>query len=812
MKKRVLSVLGTLLVTVILLLGATTAQAASSIGSREVASRAACNHTYGSVTTKPPGCTTSGTYVVKCTKCGAGSPSGGGGTIKPLGHNWNVSAPTCTTAKKCKRCGLVEKAALGHNYVTNTIKYPTCGTGGKYESRCSRCQLSNPSNGGGDIPATGKHTWNQSAPTCTTPKKCTVCGTVSQSALGHNYVTSTIKYPTCGTGGKYENKCSRCGLSNPSNGGGDIPATGKHTWNRDSATCTQDKTCTVCGTVGQKALGHNYTWVTVKNATCTVDGKREYRCSRCSNLSKTQKITAPGHTWNISKATCTQDKKCAVCGTVGEAALGHAYSWVVTKNATCTATGTKAYRCSRCNNVSKTETISKTDHRWDRTEPTCTLAKKCKDCGFVGDKALGHDYQTKTILPETCGTAGKYENKCTRCKLSNPSNGGGDIPPNGRHEWDKPNALCTDTKTCKVCSQKTKGDHTLKTETVKVDSCTTDTVEKCTKCSYSRKKSTAVNHTFNSDDTCTKCYVRRSNLDLFIVSGKNNDDKPLLFKQRKEHIDSLRKNFGFKVKSVHCSDFADKREFYGCLDVASCFHYMGHGDVFASETTLAVGNGISVGSSSLANLDLSNLDVASVVVCNSAGVYKWRQENGTYKQDMYGNYLLDRGDVTEEQSIAYLLCKKGAKISFGCNVEIPTNVAEVWDYAFGEYYQYLQKYAKTIGNADQREEYLYDMTMVLAEAILYSLPDGEINLAAKIKPELVNGPNSFAAFRDTFIVFWRDKNGNVSYRKVCGTEDSYFTMYDVPYLSAYENYSELVGDGTIGIVEYFKDELPYYVD
>jgi hypothetical protein len=42
----------------------------------------------------------------------------------------------------------------------------------------------------------------------------------------------------------------------------------------------------------------------------------------------------------------------------------HSYSWVVTKAATCTTAGTKAYKCS-CGNVSKTETIAATGHSWN---------------------------------------------------------------------------------------------------------------------------------------------------------------------------------------------------------------------------------------------------------------------------------------------------------------------------------------------------------------------------------------------------------------------------------------------------------------
>ena len=81
-----------------------------------------CMHSYQTTTTAAT-CTTPGSTVSRCTKCGDTKTE----TIPALGHNSDkktVKDPTCTakgtTTYSCSRCGKVmkteEKAALGHSY------------------------------------------------------------------------------------------------------------------------------------------------------------------------------------------------------------------------------------------------------------------------------------------------------------------------------------------------------------------------------------------------------------------------------------------------------------------------------------------------------------------------------------------------------------------------------------------------------------------------------------------------------------------------------------------------------------------------
>ena len=109
---------------------------------------------------------------------------------------WNQSkAPTSTAngeeVRTCN-CGAKETRpvnALGHNWSGwSQTKAPTCGAEGAEARRCSRCGVSESRS----VPATGNHSWNETAPTCTEAgsKTCKVCGKSESgsAALGHDWV------------------------------------------------------------------------------------------------------------------------------------------------------------------------------------------------------------------------------------------------------------------------------------------------------------------------------------------------------------------------------------------------------------------------------------------------------------------------------------------------------------------------------------------------------------------------------------------------------------------------------------------------
>ena len=190
------------------------------------------------------------------------------------------------------------------------------------------------------------------------------------------------------------------------------------------------------------ACNHTYTLISSTAATCTTNGSKKYKCTKCSNI-KTETITKLGHNWESSwhvtkNATCTatgseykacQRYGCGTRTTQTIPALGHNYSWVRTKQPTCTATGTDSYKCSRCSDVSKTSTVAALGHNWESSwhvskNPTCTATgseyKACQryGCGTTTSQsipALGHNYSWVRTKQPTCTASGTDSYKCSRC-------------------------------------------------------------------------------------------------------------------------------------------------------------------------------------------------------------------------------------------------------------------------------------------------------------------------------------------------------------------------------------------------------------
>lgn len=124
------------------------------------------------------------------------------------------------------------------------------------------------------------------------------------------------------------------------------------------ATCTEPKTCTVCGKKEGNALGHDFV-----NADCT----KPTTCTRCGQTG----TDALGHTY--TEATCTEPKKCTRCGATEGEALGHDY-----EEATCEKPAT----CKRC----KETKGEKGEHKFEEVSSTMTGDKKtvtykCSVCG-----------------------------------------------------------------------------------------------------------------------------------------------------------------------------------------------------------------------------------------------------------------------------------------------------------------------------------------------------------------------------------------------------------------------------------------------
>ena len=199
-----------------------------------------------------------------------------------------------------------------------------------------------------------------------------------------------------------------------------------------TATCTEDKVCSTCGLILEKATGHSWNRSTPG---CTEDRM----CNRCGKVEK-----ATGHFW--SPASCTEPEKCKNCGAVGQPAFGH---HAKNPSASCREDNI----CTTCGIVLE----KKLDHKWNKAEATCTEAQKCINCGITGEKAKGHDFSVlvREVAP-TCGEAGVKEYKCSRCSATIGEN----ITSNQPHTWIEKEKVKETTEAdgyiiqyCSVCGQ-----------------------------------------------------------------------------------------------------------------------------------------------------------------------------------------------------------------------------------------------------------------------------------------------------------------------------------------------------------------------
>ena len=241
-----------------------------------------------------------------------------------------------------------------------------------------------------------------------------------------------------------------------------------HTW--QDATCTEPKTCTVCGATEGKALGHRWDEGTaIQEANCQTIGVKSYTCTACGTI-REESIPKDktNHIGGIEvkgkrDATCTAegytgDTYCKSCGELisrGSAIPAANHQWdegTVLLEATCQMIGAKRYSCTVCGAkrdevipedqtnhtggteirgvldascttdgytgdtyckgcgglISKGNVIRAPGHSWK--EATCTQPKTCSRCGTTEGTALGHSWQDATYTaPKTCRKCGMTE-------------------------------------------------------------------------------------------------------------------------------------------------------------------------------------------------------------------------------------------------------------------------------------------------------------------------------------------------------------------------------------------------------------------
>lgn len=464
-------------------------------------------------------CTEKGEMKRTCKRCGKSETK----EIAAKGHNVQETgrkAATCeeygTIYKKCTRCNYTENDTttlkpLGHHLVKKT-QGPSCTEKGKEWEECDRdgCSYSTPKK---DTDKALGHDFSvfvsKEDPTCTKDGKeiykCSRCDKTEErklEKLDHTEYWKVIKEPTCETKGSEDKYCSVCGEEIPFSPARDIDKLG-HKVDYDHGTITTPVSCTQneittykctregCAytepTITKNRLGHDPVLTKTINATCMVDGKKIFNCSRCG-LESSEIIPHPGHKvsdWHVkTPATCVnpgvQHKECTVCGEEQVSRpyelspKGHTYgNWVVTEP-TYDKDGKRVKTCTRSGcNATITETIPKIakDHTHDEKgkkttirEATCTenglIRVYCshKGCQAYSEKETiptGHKFGSFAETQKAdCINTGVRMSTCKYCGATQTET----TPPLGHSygEWTETRAATSEQsglrqRTCEIC-------------------------------------------------------------------------------------------------------------------------------------------------------------------------------------------------------------------------------------------------------------------------------------------------------------------------------------------------------------------------
>ena len=530
-------------------------------------------HTYTSRVTKEPTCTEAGETTFTCVD-GDDSYTQViqplGHKYGEVAYTWSDDKSTCTAKRVCandashietetvKTTSVITKAATcdeagtktytatfensafakqtstssipatGHKYNEGVVtKAPTCTEKGVKTFTCVDGDHSYTE----EIPATGHkygeatYTWSSDKSTCTAKRVC--ANDASHIETETVNVTSTItKNATCTTTGtKTYTATFKNGAFANQTTTSTIPATGHkygkvtYTWSSDKSTCTAKRVCSIDGHVETETI--NSTSTITKNATCTEAGTKTYTVTFKNGgfTKQTSTITIPatGHkygtptyTWSSDKSTCTAKRVCANNASHIETETVNVTS-AITKEATCTETGTKVYTATFKNGAfaKQTNTVTipalghnfSTDYIIDK-EPTHTedgsKSQHCTRCGakqnIITISATGHTYNNGVITKNpTCTEKGLKTYTCIGGDHSYTE----EIPATGHnygaptYTWSSDKSTCTAKRVCANDASH------IETETVKATSTITKAAT-CTEAGEARNSVTFKNSAFAS--------------------------------------------------------------------------------------------------------------------------------------------------------------------------------------------------------------------------------------------------------------------------------------------------------------------------
>ena len=272
------------------------------------------------------------------------------------------------------------------------------------------------------------------------------------------YLTNAIwHYDSCPVGAphSYSNDCD-----DTCNGCGKIRTVSGHIYDN---TC--DTTCNVCSDI--RTISH------------TFDNSCDTQCNICNSI---RTISHTYDKWEVTKqASCTESgtkvRKCEVCSkpeTATISSLGHNFSteWAIDKEATCTTAGSKSNHCTRCLATSNNTTISASGHSWGEwiiekkaTEKVEGIsARKCSECNLRETQTIaklaadGHTHnfgEWQIIKAATCKEKGNATRICSVCKEQEQK----ELLATGHQvgEWVETSATCTNDgnreRVCVICNE-----------------------------------------------------------------------------------------------------------------------------------------------------------------------------------------------------------------------------------------------------------------------------------------------------------------------------------------------------------------------
>ena len=265
------------------------------------------------------------------------------------------------------------------------------------------------------------------------------------------------------------------------------------------------------GTLSVSSSNTNIATVTLSGTTVTV----------------TPGTTSGNVTITVRSAATTNYEEQTASYTANIVTCVHNYQWVTTTEATCTSTGTRTYKCSKCGATNGTEAISALGHNYQwvtTTSASCTSSGvetyKCSRCGATNGtrtiSATGHTYNYKARRSSlvkraaTCTSGTQYYYECNYCSSYTTSNWWTDTDSLGHNYVNGVCSRCGATRSCTACNGTGKVSSTSNCTTCSGTG-TITTVSNCSVCNGAGKVtctasvSIGATEASNLSHYCSKC-------------------------------------------------------------------------------------------------------------------------------------------------------------------------------------------------------------------------------------------------------------------------------------------------------------------